>query len=652
MPTMLRIAFLVLAGAVIAAQEATLPVPPNVKAEGLPPVPAALAEKLAPYGQFRRAQLLSWHPSRRAMLVSTATATPTFQVHVVDAPGTAPVPVTAAAGGVTGAAWFGRSGDGTVIYRKDAAGGETHQLWRLDPGKSEPVLLTDGKSRNGIPAIAEKSGRLAFDSNRRNGKDRDIYIVDPKDPSTSRLVGESSGSWEVWDWSPDETTLLALEMLPGNDTSIWTIDVATGKRTQLTQGASATWSDAQYSPDGKSIYAVADVNSDLARVWRWRDGTWTALTREGDSVEAMALSPDGKTLAVSFDRDASSRIELLDAGSGKLRVAAALPPGQITPPISQRGLMMLQWHSSGDEVAATFGSVRTFSDVFSVNARSGAVTRWTRSPVGGIDASTLPEPEIVRWKSFDGRMISGVLYRPPARFSGPRPIIINIHGGPNDVRERPRFQGRSAYFLNEMGVAVIFPNVRGSFGFGRAFEKLDDGKLREGAVKDIGALLEWIATQRSLDAKRVMVTGASYGGYMTYAVAQRYPDRVRCAFAAAAISDFVTYLEKTEPGRQEDRRGEYGDERDPAMREFLERISPLTSAAKIKVPLMIAHGRQDARVPIAQAESMYQAVKGNKVPVWFVVYEDEGHETFLQRNAANGNFNFYTWIMFVEKFLL
>ena len=171
-------------------------------------------------------------------------------------------------------------------------------------------------------------------------------------------------------------------------------------------------------------------------------------------------------------------------------------------------------------------------------------------------------------------------------------------------------------------------------------------------MKDIGALLDWIGGQKSMDAKRVMVTGASYGGYMTYAVAARYPDRIRCAFAAAGISDFVTYLENTEPGRQEDRRAEYGDERDAEMRAFLSSISPVAIASRIKAPLMIAHGRQDTRVPVAQAEKMYQAVVANKVPSWLVLYEKDGHERFPSSSLEAYNFNFYTWILFVEKFLV
>jgi dipeptidyl aminopeptidase/acylaminoacyl peptidase len=649
MATVLRIGLLVLTAASLSAQERDfIPVPASVTAEGLPPIPASVAKKLAPYAQFRRAQLLSWHPRLRQMLVSTTTAGPA-QVHLVDAPGAAPKPQTSFKEGMSGAAFYSPFGGDSFVYRKDVAR-ETPQLWRLDPG-TEPVLLTDGKSMNGLPVFGSKSGRIAYESNRRNGKDRDIYVQDPKDPASSRVVMEVTGSWYVSAWSPDERTLIAVEMLPGNDTALWSVDVATGQRTRLTDEKNpAIWWSAHYAPDG-TLYAISDVRSELARVWRYRSGKWSPVTRAGDSVELAAVSPDGKTIAVVFDRDASSVLELLDAASGRTRVRPALPAGQVFS-ISNLSSLGLEWHPSGSEVAFTFGSVRMAQDVFSADAKTGAVTRWTNSPVGGIDAAKLPEPQIVRWKSFDGRMISGVLYRPPATFTGPRPVMINIHGGPNDQRERPRFQGRSAYFLNEMGIAIVFPNVRGSFGFGRSFEKLDDGMKREDAVKDIGALLDWIAAQPSLDAKRVMVTGASYGGYMTYAVAAHYASRIRCAFAAAGISDFPTYLENTEPGRQDDRRGEYGDERDPKMRAFLSGVSPVTQASKIKVPLMIAHGRQDARVPVAQAEQMYRAVVANDAPAWLVIYEKDGHENFPSSSLEVYNFNFYTWITFVEKFLV
>lgn len=631
-----QLCLLLLAGAGLAAQDGTLAVPANIKTEGLPPIPSTVVEKLRPYASFTQTRLLAWHPTRTEMLVSRTTAG-VPQIHVVAGPGAEPRSLKEA---ISGGASFGPLTNDSFIYSRDAGGRETAQIYRYDVGSAASTLLTDGKSRNGVPAWANHSSRIAFDSTRRNGKDRDLYIVDVTNPADTRLVAEMTGQWAVADWSPDDKELLVVQPLGVNDTALWTVNVETGVKNAITEGLAANWRNAQYASDG-SIFAVSNHGTELSRVWKRHGGAWTALTPSGNSVESAQLSPDGTTLAVVFDRDASSRLELVDAKTIKVRLSPKLPAGQITD---------VRWNRSGSAVGLTMNSVRFAADVFAVDAKTGAITRWTTGPVGGIDPQAMPEPEIVRWKTFDGKMISGVLYRPPAKFSGARPVMINIHGGPSDAYERPRFQGRSGYFLNELGVAIIFPNVRGSFGFGRTFENLDNERRREDAVKDIGALLDWIGTQKTLDAKRVMVTGASYGGYMTYAVAQRYPDRIRCAFAGSAIANFVSYLETTEPQRVEERRREYGDERNPAMRDFLLNISPVTHASKIKTPLMIAHGKNDPRVPVGQAEEMFTVAKKNNVPVWFVVYEDEGHQIGV--NQANGNFNFYTWIVFVEKFLL
>ena len=304
-------------------------------------------------------------------------------------------------------------------------------------------------------------------------------------------------------------------------------------------------------------------------------------------------------------------------------------------------------------MAFSLWSLRTFGDVFSVHARTGAVERWTRSEFGAFNPEALPEPEIVSGKVSTVSTISGVLYRPPARFTGPRPVIINIHGGPGGAgsRARPQYLGRSAYFLNELGIAIVYPNVRGSWGFGKAFGRLDDGTKREDSVKDIGALLDWIAAQPTLDKNRVMVTGVSYGGYMTYAVAEMYQTALRCAIAARRSPTSSPIFQGTDPTRPEDRRAEYGDERDPEMREFLIRISPVTQASKLRVPLFIVHGANDTRVPLSQAEEMARRVRANGVPVWITVYTDEGH-LLPDRRPATTTSCFYTWIQFIKQYLL
>ena len=255
---------------------------------------------------------------------------------------------------------------------------------------------------------------------------------------------------------------------------------------------------------------------------------------------------------------------------------------------------------------------------------------------------------MVRWKSFDGRTISGFLYRPPAKFTGKRPVIINIHGGP-ESQFRPSFLGRYNYYLNELGVAVLFPNVRGSTGYGKTFTKLDNGFRREDSVKDIGALLDWIATQPELDTDKILVTGGSYGGYMSLAVATKYSDKIKAAIDIVGISNFVTFLENTEGYRRDLRRVEYGDERDAKMREFLQKISPTNNADNIKVPLFVIHGKNDPRVPLIEAEQIVKTVRKNEVPVWYLMAKDEGHGFSKKKNI---DFQFYSTVMFIKEFLI
>ncbi len=640
-------------GAASPSSSEFLTVPANVKAEGLPPIPASIPDTLAPYASSRRAILLGWHPSDRSVLITTAFGTVT-QIHAVAGPGMDRQQLTFFREGINpqlAGAWYAPDGSYFVFSKDSGGGAETLQLLRYDPLNRTAVLLTDGKSRNGVPVWSHRSGLIAFDSTRRGGHggaDRDLYVMNPRDPSSARLVSEVEGNWSVADWSPDDSELLVVNAPAANtQTSVWRVNVKTGQKTRLSpEGEPAVWRTPVFSPDGRYVYVLSNTGSEGLRLWRGEvaTGKWQALTKEDDALEAFALSPDGRTIAAVFDSTTSSRVELLDTASLALRWAPKLPAGQL--------LTVPMWRPDSSEVAFSLWSLRTFGDVFSVNSRTGGVERWTRSEFGAFNPDVLPEPEIVTWKSFDGLQISGVFYRPPARFTGPRPVIINIHGGPGGAgsRARPQYLGRSAYFLNELGIAIIFPNVRGSWGFGKAFGRLDDGIKREGAVKDIGSLLDWIATQPSLDKNRVLVTGVSYGGYMTYAVAEMFPDRIRCAIAGNAISDFIGYFQGTDPTRPEDRRLEYGDERDPAIREFLIRISPLTQASKVKVPLLIVHGAKDTRVPVTQAEQMAGSVRDNGGTVWTTIYTDEGH--LLPSTTPNNNFMFYTWIEFAKRYLL
>jgi dipeptidyl aminopeptidase/acylaminoacyl peptidase len=625
------------------AADELIPPAENLVVEGVPPLPASLAETVERYTELRSASFQDWHPVRREMLVLTRFAD-TPQVHHVRFPGGDRKQLTFFDDRV-GNARFSPQGD-AVIFSRDRGGDEFAQLYRLDMGTGVVTRLTDGgRSQNGGVRWSNAGDHIAYASTRRNGRDRDLYVMNPREPGTDRRLAElEGGGWGVLDWSPDDGKLLVGESVSVHERYLWLFDVATGERARLTPKGEekVSYGGGTFSPDGKSVYTNCDRGAEFRRLVRRDLATGAEVVLTPDlrwSADGFELSPDGKTLAFVTNEDGVDVLHLLDTTTGKQRPGPALGPGVIG---------QMEWHAKGGLLGFTFTSARTPADAYSLDVATGKVERWTESETGGLDPAAFAQAELVRWKSFDGRMISGFLYKPPARFDGPRPLVVNIHGGP-EGQARPTFQGRTNYFVNELGVAVLYPNVRGSSGYGKTFLALDNGEKREDSVKDVGALLDWVKTRADLDAARVMVTGGSYGGYMTLAVATHYSDRIRCALDVVGISNFQTFLEKTEAYRRDLRRVEYGDERDPKIREFFARVAPVNNAHKITRPLFVVQGKNDPRVPLNESEQMVATVRKNGTPVWYLMARDEGHGFAKKKNQ---DFQFYATVKFVQEHLL
>ncbi|MBA2341803.1 MAG: S9 family peptidase [Pyrinomonadaceae bacterium] len=644
MKNLSRIALaLLLCAANLFAQGGVLTPGDNLVVEGVPPIPTQLVERINRYSEFRSAGLASWHPSRREMIISTRFAD-TAQAHLVKFPGGARTQLTFFPDTVGGASFQKRAGN-YFIFSKAIGGNEFFQLYRYDFSNGEVTLLTDGKSRNTGGAWSNSGDLIAYGSTRRTGKDVDIYVMNPADPKTDRrLLTLEGGGWGAVDWSPDDKKLIVGEYVSANESYFWIVDTTTGEKTLFTTKGSekVAYGGAQWSRDGKGIYVTTDLDSEFQRLAYVDVATkkYTYLTDDIKwDVDSFVLSPDGKTIAFVTNEDGNSRLYLLDTKTNRRRDVPNLLTGVIGG---------IQWHENSRDLGFTLSSARSTSDVYSIDASTGKIDRWTQSETGGLNTENFSEPELLRWSSFDNRSISGYLYRPPARFVGKRPVIINIHGGP-EGQSRPGFLGRNNFLLNELGVAMIFPNIRGSSGYGKTFLKLDNGFQREDSYKDIGALLDWIKTRPDLDADRIMVTGGSYGGHMTLAVATRYSDRIRASVDIVGISNLRTFLENTEGYRRDLRRVEYGDERDPKMRAFMERIAPLNNAAQIKKPLFVVQGRNDPRVPYTEAEQIVRTVRAQNTPVWFLMAKDEGHGFAKKKNA---DYQFYATVLFIEQYVM
>ncbi|MGA2354317.1 MAG: S9 family peptidase [Terriglobales bacterium] len=615
----------------------------NLAVEGVPPIPGSLAASVERYSNYRGASLVSWNPERREMLISTRFAD-VPEIHMVKMPGGDRSQLTFYADPVT-EAHFNPQKSGYFVFSKDVGGGEFYQLYRYELNSGEVTLLTDGKSRNIGTVWAHGGERIAYASTRRDGNDVDIWVMDPTDPKSDHMLAKlDGGGWEPLDWSPDGRKILAINDVSAEESSLWLMDANSGEKTLLTanSGAKVSYSGGKFSKNGKGVYTTTDKDSEFHRLvyidLATQQNTYLTSDIHWDVAE-FDLSDNGKMIAFATNEDGFGVLHLLDTATRKEKSLPKLPTGIISG---------VSWNKNNRDVGFNLTSARASSDVYSLDVDSGKVDRWTFSETGGINTANLSEPELIHWKSWDGRMISGFLYRPPARFTGKRPVIVNIHGGP-EGQFRPGFLGRNNYWLNELGIAIIFPNVRGSTGYGKTFLSLDNGRLREGSYKDINTLLDWVQQQSDLDPGRVMITGGSYGGFMTLAVATNYNDRICCSVDVVGPSNLVTFLEHTSGYRQDLRRVEYGDERDPKMREFLERIAPYNNAKNITKPLFVIAGKNDPRVPASESEQMVQIVRQNGTPVWWLLGKNEGHGF---RKKQNVDYQFYATVMFVEQYLL
>lgn len=625
----------------------------NLRAEGIPPIPASLAGKVAPYTEFRPYALSSWHPERRELVVARR-ATNTAQLFDVRSPLAAATQLTDFTEPVYQGGWWPAKPD-TLVFSRDSGGNERAQVYRLDAGAREPVLLTDPQRIHRPLALNRARDRMLVGSTdvdrsggRRENPTLDVTLLDPLEPAGATKVATLPGTgWGDFSFSFDGRRLALNEFKSVTETYVWVMDLATGERRRVLPAPggdpkrTVASSEVHFARDGSGLFLTTDRDGEFQRA-SYLDLATGELAPFGPAnrdVEQLALSRDGRTLAMVVNEAGVGVLRLFDADTRRELPRPDVPIGTVSG---------VQWHPDSTALAFNLDSARSPGDVYVLDVAANRVTRWTESKVEGLDASRFAVQQPIEWTSFDGRTISGFIARPPASFEGRRPVMIQIHGGP-ESQARPGFLGRWNYYVNELGIAIIEPNVRGSLGYGKGFVALDNGKNREDSVKDIGSLLDWIAMQPDLDPARVVVAGGSYGGYMSLAVAATYADRIAGAIDVVGIANFVTFLERTETYRRDLRRVEYGDERDPEMRAFLERISPVANASKIRKPLFVAHGKNDPRVPYTEAEQIVATVRKNGTPVWYLLAGNEGHGFARKENA---DFYFYATIRFLQETVL
>ncbi len=632
---------------------AYIPVPETIINENVPPIPVEIKQKMEQYSQLKAARLADLDPRGNGIIVSTQLGD-TVQLYRVDKPMGKLKQLTDFNEPVAQAFFSPDPAGKYFLFTKDIAGTENFQVFRyhLDTGKT--VMLTDGKSRHMGIKFNHKGNMFAYVNNSRTGMLFDIYIMDPEKPSEAKLVykAQRPAYYLPADWFFDHRHLLVVEYLSTNKVNTLVVDTVSGKVENITPESDEpmVFAMTRVSKDDTYFYGVTDRGSEFLKLVRMERSTGKLEVITNDipwdvqleSVSILAATKDMKTAAFLINEGGISRLYLMDCETLEYRPVPSIPVGSIS---------RITFDSEGKRLFMYLNNARMNGDVFHLDLETMKLVRWTQSDTGGLDLSTFVLPQLIHYPTFDKvdgkpRMIPAFYYRPVKETGKPYPVIIRIHGGP-EGQTRPSFQGSRNYLINELGMAVIAPNVRGSTGYGKTYQVLDNAEKREDSVKDIGALLDWIATRPELDKDRVAVYGGSYGGYMVLASMVHYSDRLACGVDIVGISNFVTFLKNTSAYRRALRRPEYGDER--KIGDFLNKISPSTNAHKIKKPLFVIQGKNDPRVPASEAQQIVETVRKNNVPVWYQLATNEGHGF---KKKYNRDFMDYSVIRFYQEYLL
>ena len=621
----------------------------NLVLEDIPEIPESIVSDLNRFQNVRSAPVRGWTLDGKSLYISTRFGD-VSQLHRVDQAGGSRSQLTFFKEPIGSVA---RQPQGDLMsFTMDAGGSENAQVFVLDPASGESTMISDGESRNGQVLWRRDGKALAYQSTRRNGRSNDLWLTEIGKPDSSKLIMEATdGSW--WapgDWATDDAKLLVQQYTSITDSSIYLLDVATGDMQRLRGSRETPTVNYVVAFDEKEqgYFFLTDDGGQFAKLayQKFGESDFSVITSDIPwGVESASLNDARTQMAFSVNEGGLSRLYLMDLAKNKYKAVEGLPIGLIGG---------LDFSPNGKQLALTLNTSKTPSDSFVLDLalnkrRHGKLVRWTYSEVGGLDTAKFVEPELIAYPTYDKvdgvqRTIPAFVYK-PATITEPVPVIISIHGGP-EGQFRPRFGSTTQLWVNKLGAAVIAPNVRGSSGYGKDYVALDNGFKREDSVKDIGALLDWVATQPDLDKDRVIVIGGSYGGYMVLASAVHYSDRLVGAVDIVGISNFVTFLKNTKDYRRDLRRVEYGDEREPEMLKHLEAISPNNHVDKMKIPMFVVQGENDPRVPVTEAQQIVKALREEGNDVWYMNALNEGHG---YRKKENRDVYQQATIMFMKK---
>ncbi|MBZ0274413.1 S9 family peptidase [bacterium] len=591
--------------------EATPAKPPD---DGLPPIEA--------YLNIRRAVGPTWSPDGQS-LVYLSNDTGTYQAWKIAADGGEPVRLTQFENTIGFVEYLPNAR--RILFGMDEGGNERTQIYIMNDDGMDVVRLTsDENVIHTLGAVDRDGKRIAYASNARDQRYFDVYVMDLA-TRQSRLVLQQDAYNEAAAFSPDGKFVVVSTWESNFNNNLTLVEMPSLADQLLTPHSGwATYTDIAWPPGADAFYLISNLGQDWSKVATLEPkerelaykgtGKWDAQT--------LAISRDGSRLAYTLNVNGQSTLALVDLKQGK-----PLP----VPAIEEGIIGGLEFSPDSNKLAFHFSSPTRTHNVWIADLAANTAAPLTDASLAGIDPATFVSPRQVRYRGHDDLVIPAFLYVPPGESDGPRGVVVYAHGGP-EAQERPDFSGLFQYLLSR-GIAIFAPNVRGSTGYGKTYEHLDDKRLRRNSLRDYAAGVEFLKSAGGFDAEKIGIFGGSYGGYVVLGSLAEYPELFACGVSVVGISNFVTFLENTGAWRRTIREAEYGTLAED--REFLESISPTNQVDTMRAPLMVIQGANDPRVPASESDQMVAALRERGREVSYLLYPDEGHGLAKLKNRLD-----------------
>ena len=515
-----------------------------------------------------------------------------------------------------------------ILYSADKGGNENSHIYLLDSAGTSTDLTPGDDVKTGFNGWSDDKNHMLYMSNKRDPRYFDMYKMDLSNWD-SKMIYQNDEGLNIGDVSHNEKIYSISKSITTSENKLFLLFNETGDKTEISTEV-GTYNASGFSKDDAFFFYTTDVGKEFTYLVKYEIATgetevifqdsWDVMysyLSENETYRVIGVNEDGKNTLIILDNKTNEKVDFPEIVDGDIK-----------------GVNISE---SEKQMRLVVGSSKSSNDIYMYNFESKTLNRLTNTMSSELDADMLVSSQVVRYKSFDGLEIPAIYYKPlTASANNKAPALVWVHGGPGG-QSRVGYRGLIQYLVNH-GYAILAVNNRGSSGYGKTFNKMDDLNHGDKDLKDCIWGKKWLQEQDYIDADKIGIIGGSYGGYMTMAAMAFTPDEFKVGVNIFGVTNWLRTLKSIPPHWESFREALYKELGDPTTADStrLYEISPLFHAENIKNPVMVLQGANDPRVLQVESDEIVAAIKKNNVPVEYVLFSDEGHGFRKKENEIKG----------------